>query len=137
MYATSEIPGLNGTQIQGNATAGGPLNAAIRVDGNSEALLRGVIISQNSGPAILALVNSSVDFGGNTFNGTGVITCDSTSSMASDLGITARTPAAGVSCTTAHSLGNRVVSAPTPAVPDITVWKKMHTNYQQRSSARK
>ena len=138
LYASSLLPGLTATQISNNATAGGPLNAAIRVDGDSEALLRGVTISQNNGPAILALVNSSVDFAGNTFSGNaGVITCDSSSAMVSDLGIPARTPAAGVSCTTAHTLGNRAVSAPTPAVPDITVWKKMHTNYQQRSTAQK
>jgi hypothetical protein len=101
-------------------------------------LLRGVTISQNNGPAILALANSSVDFAGNTFNGNaGVITCDLSSTMVSDLGITARTPASGVSCTTAHTFGNRVLSVPTPAVPDITVWRKMHTNYQQRSTAQK
>lgn len=138
LYGTSQLPGLGATQIQNNASAGGPLNAAIRVDGNSEALLRGVTISQNNGPAILALVNSSADFAGNTFNGNaGVITCDSTSSMVSDLGIAARTPAAGVSCTTAHTLGNRAVSTPTPAVPDVSVWKKMHATYQQRSIAQK
>jgi hypothetical protein len=138
LYGTSQIPGLTTTQIQNNATAGGSLNAAIRVDGNSEALLRGVTISQNSGPAILALVNSSVDFAGSTFSGnTGVISCDSTSSMVSDLAIAARTPAAGVSCVTAHSLGNRVVSGPAPAAPDISVWKKLHAAYQQRASAQK
>ena len=102
------------------------------------ALLRGVNVSQNNGPAILALVNSSVDFAGNTFTGnTGVITCDSTSTMVSDLSITSRTQAAGVSCTTAHSLGNRIVSVPTPAVPDTSAWKKLHSNYQQRSAAKK
>lgn len=138
LYATSQIPGLNATQIQNNATAGGSLNAAIRVDGNSEVLLRGVTISQNNGPAILALVNSSADFAGSTFAGnTGMITCDSSSTMVSDLGIAARTPAAGVGCTTAHTLGNRVARAPAPAVPDISVWKKMHSNYQQRSAAQK
>jgi hypothetical protein len=137
LYA-NQFSGFPANQIMNNGTAGDPLSAAIRVDGNSEALLRGANISQNNGPAILALVNSSVDFAGNTFSGNaGVITCDSSSTMVSDLGITARTPAAGVSCSTAHSLGNRVVSVPTPAVPDITVWKKMHTNYQQRSTAQK
>jgi hypothetical protein len=101
-------------------------------------LLRGINISQNNGPAILALVNSSADFAGATFTGnTGVITCDSTSTMVSDLAITASTPAAGVSCKTAHSLGNRVVSAPSPAFPDITVWKAIHSAYQQRSAAQK
>jgi len=138
LYATSQIPGLNVTQIQGNATSGGPLNAAILVDGNSEAPLRGVAISQNNGPAILGLVNSSVDFAGNSFSGnTGVIICDSSSTMVSDLSMAARTPASGVACVTAHSLGNRVVSVPTPAVPDISVWKKMHSNYQQRSTTQK
>ena len=131
-----QFPGPN--QILNNGTAGDPLSAGIRVDGNSEVLLRGINISQNNGPAILALVNSSADFAGATFTGnTGVITCDSTSTMVSDLAITASTPAAGVSCKTAHSLGNRVVSAPSPAFPDITAWKAMHSAYQQRSAARK
>ena len=137
-YGTSQLPGLGATQIVSNGTAGDPLSAGIRVDGDSEALLRGVTISQNNGPAILALVNSSADFAGNIFSGNaGVITCDSTSTMVSDLANSARTPAAGVSCRTAHSLGNRVVSTPAPAVPDISVWKKMHAAYQQRSAAQK
>jgi hypothetical protein len=138
LYGTTQLPGLGATQIQNNGTAGDPLSAGIRVDGNSEVLLRGVTISQNNGPAILALVNSSADFTGATLTGnTGVITCDSTSTMVSDLTIPARTPAAGVSCITAHSLGNRVLSATTPAVPDITSWKAAHNRYQQRSSAQK
>jgi hypothetical protein len=138
LYGTSQFPGLAATQIQNNATAGGPLNAAIRVDGNSEVLLRDVNISQNNGPAILALVNSRADFAGNTFSGnTGVISCDSTSTMVSDLPIPVRTPASGVACTAAHTLGNHSISVPTPAVPDISVWKKMHAAYQQRSTAQK
>ena len=138
LYASSQLPGLTATQISNNGTGGGPLNAAIRVDGDSEALLRGVTISQNNGPAILALVNSSVDFAGNTFSGNvAVITCDSTSTMVSDLPVAGRTPAAGVACTTAHTLGNRLVSVPAPAVPDSTAWKKMHAAYQQRSAALK
>jgi len=138
LYGTSRLPGLAATQVSNNATAGDPLSAGVRVDGNSEVLLRGVNISQNNGPAILALVNSSVDFSGNTFTGnTGVITCDSTSTMVSDLAIAARTPAAGVSCTTAHSMGNRLVNTPAQAVPDITAWKAMHSAYQQRSAAQK
>jgi len=138
LYGTSQLQGLGTTQILNNGTTGDPLSAAIRVDGNSEALLRGVNISQNNGPAILALVNSSADFSGMAFNGNaGVIACDSTSTMVSDLTISARTPASGVSCTTAHSLGNRLISVPAPAVPDITPWKAMHSRYQQRASAQK
>jgi hypothetical protein len=138
LYGTSQLQGLGTTQILNNGTTGNPLSAAIRVDGNSEALLRGVNISQNNGPAILALVNSSADFSGMAFNGNaGVIACDSTSTMVSDLAISARTPGSGVSCATAHSLGNRLISVPAPAVPDSTLWKSMHSRYQQRSSAQK
>lgn len=138
LNGTSQISGLGATQISDNGTAGDPLSAGIRVDGNSEALLRGVTISQNAGPAILALVNSSVDFAGDTFSGNaGVITCDSTSSMVSDLARPATTPAAGVSCITAHMLGNRRESGSAPAVPDVSVWKKLHSDYQQRSASKK
>jgi hypothetical protein len=138
LYGTSQLQGLGTTQILNNGTAGDPLSAAIRVDGNSEVLLRGVSISRNNGPAVLALVNSSADFSGVTFNGNaGVIACDSTSTMVSDLAISVRTPAFGVTCATAHSLGNRLISVPVPAVPDSTPWKTMHSMYQQRSSAQK
>ena len=138
LYGTSQLPGLGPTQIQNNGTAGDPLSAAIRVDGNSEALLRGANIAKNNGPAILVLVNSSADFAGETFSGnTGIITCDSTSTMVSDLSTVASTPASGVSCPIAHRLGNRAINVHTPAVPDITSWKAMHSRYQQRSSAQK
>ncbi len=138
LYGTGQLPGLGTSQVLNNGTAGDPLSAGVRLDGNSQALLRGVNISQNSGPAILALVNSSADFAGNTFSGnTGVISCDSTSTMVSDLSITGSTPASGVSCPVAHRLGNRLLAAPTPAVPDITPWKAMHNRYQQRAAAHK
>ena len=138
LYGTSQLAGLGSTQIQNNGTAGDPLSAGVRVDGNSEVLLRGVTVSQNNGPAILALVNSSVDFAGNTFSGnTGVITCDSTSTMVSDLDAAASNPASGVRCGVAHSLGNRSLSTPAPAVPDITALKALHSAYQKRSAARK
>jgi hypothetical protein len=131
-----QFPGPN--QILNNGTAGDPLSAGIRVDGNSEVLLRGINISQNNGPAILALVNSSADFAGSTFNGnTGVITCDSTSVMVSDLAASASNPASGVRCGVAHTVGKRLVNTPAPAVPDITAWKAMHSAYQQRSIAHK
>ena len=134
----NQFPGFGTNQILNNGRAGDPPSAAIRVDGNSEALLRGANISQNNGPAILALVNSSADFAGVTFSGnTGVITCDSSSTMVSDLSVVARTPASGVACATAHSLGNRLVNVPTPAVPDTTPWKAMLNRYQQRSAAQK
>jgi hypothetical protein len=138
LHGTSQLPGLDPTLIQSNGTAGDPLSAGVRVDGNSQVLLRGVNVSENNGPAILALVNSSADFAGNTFSGnTGVITCDSTSTMVSDLGASASNPAAGVRCGVAHSLGSRALSTPAPAVPDTTAGKAMHNAYQQRSAAHK
>ena len=138
LYGTSQLAGLGSTLIANNGTAGDPLSAGIRIDGNSEALLRGVSFSQNSGPAILALVNSSADFAGGTFTGNlGVISCDSTSTMVSDLSMAANTPASGVSCPVAHRLGNRVPRAPTPAVPDISALKAIHNSYVQRANARK
>ncbi|HEX2662758.1 MAG TPA: hypothetical protein VHM93_07985 [Candidatus Acidoferrum sp.] len=95
-------------------------------------------MGKSASPAILALVNSSADFADGAFSSnTGVITCDSSSTMVSDLSVVARTPASGVACATAHSLGNRLVNAPTPAVPDITPWKAMHNRYQQRLAAPK
>jgi hypothetical protein len=138
LYGTSQLPSLGATQIANNGVAGDPLSAAIRVDGNSEVLLRGVSISQNDGPAILALVNSSADFSGMTFNGnTGVITCDSTSTMVTDLAGSVSNPASGVRCKIPHMLGNRVVRTPAPTAPDINSWKAMHNRYQQRSTAQK
>lgn len=126
LYGSSQLPRLTATQILSNGTAGNPLSAGIRADGNSEVLLRGANISQNNGPGILALVNSSVNFAGGTLNGnTGVITCDSTSTMVSDLDASASNPASGVRCGVAHSLGNHSLSTPAPAVPDITVWRAM------------
>lgn len=96
LYGSSQLPRLTATQILSNGTAGNRLSAGIRADGNSEVLLRGANISQNNGPGILALVNSSVNFAGGTLNGnTGVITCDSTSTMVSDLDASASDPASG------------------------------------------
>jgi hypothetical protein len=138
LYGTSVIPNLGAVQIQNNGTAGDPLGAAVRVDGNSQALLRGVTISQNNVPAILALVNSSADFTGMTFAGNpGVLTCDSSSVMVSDLSVLASTPGAGVRCTTAHTVGNRSVQFSIAAVPDATRWKAMHDKVLQRAATRK
>ena len=138
LYGSSQLPGLGVVQIESNGTVGNPLSAGVRVDGNSEALLRGVNISLNNGPGILALVNSSVDFAGGTFAGNaGVITCDSTSTMVTDLAAAVSNPGFGLRCGVAHTLGNRLASSTTPAVPDVTAWQAMHNAYQQRSAARK
>jgi hypothetical protein len=116
-----------------NGTGTDPLSAGIRVDGNSEAFLRGGDVSQNNGPGLLALVNSSIDFTGVTFSGdsSGIITCDSTATMISDLAQPNTTPPAGVRCKTPHGLGNRRVTATHPAVPDLSRYKALQAKYKK------
>jgi hypothetical protein len=111
-------------QIYNNGSSSDPRSAAVRLDGNSEAFIRGGKISQNHGPAILALVNSSADFTGVTFGGTsgGTITCDSSAYMVSDLS-TASSANSGVNCRTPHNLGNRHWVATAPQIPDWSVYK--------------
>ena len=89
-------------------------------------------MGQNNGPGILALVNSSVDFTGVSFTGNaqgGIITCDSSSTMVSDLTQPNSTPPAGVSCRTPHSLGGRQVTKSQPAVPDWSASKAQLDKY--------
>lgn len=130
LYANSQayLFGLN--TVQGNGSSTDLRSAGIRVDGNSEAFLRGGQISGNSGPGILVLVNSSADFSGVTFGGnSGVISCDSSSTMVSDLAGPSSTPPAGVSCRTPHGLGGRQITKTQPAAPDWSAQKAQHDRY--------
>lgn len=133
VYANSQVNVLGANQILRNGTSTDPLSAGIRVDGNSEAFVRGGDVSQNNGPGFLALVNSSVDFTGVTFSGDsgGVITCDSTATMVSDLARPNTTPPAGVRCKTPHSLGNRRITRTPPAVPDLSPYKALQAKYRK------
>jgi hypothetical protein len=79
---------------------------------------------------VLVLVNSSADFAGVAFSGNGgVISCDSSSTMVSDLAVLNSTPTAGVSCRTPHGLGGRQVTKTQPAVPDWSAQKAQHDRY--------
>jgi len=132
IYANSQVFFHGTNQVLRNGTVTDPRSAGIRMDGNSEAFLRGGQVTQNNGPGILALVNSSVDFQGVSFAGNaqgGVITCDSSSTMVSDLTQPNSTPAAGVSCRTPHSLGGRQVAKSQPAVPDWSASKAQFDKY--------
>ncbi len=62
IYANSQAYFFGANKIQRNGGDAGPRSAAIRVDGNSEAFLRGGEVANNTGPGLLVLVNSSVDF---------------------------------------------------------------------------
>jgi hypothetical protein len=116
-----------------NGTSTDPQSAGIRVDGNSELLMRSGEVSSNSGPGVLVLVNSSADFSGVTFQGnsTGVISCDSTATMISDLAGPSTTPPAGVRCKVPHSLGNRVLFKTPPSVPDTSSYRAGQARYKK------
>jgi hypothetical protein len=133
VYANSQAYFSGRNSVFRNGTSSDPERAGIRVDGNSEVLMRGGEVSQNNGPGLLALVNSSVDFSGVTFSGNtaGTISCDSTATMISDLTGPHNTPAAGVLCKTPHSLGNHLVSKAQPVVPDISRHKARQATYRK------
>jgi hypothetical protein len=133
VYSNGQAYFNGANQILQNGTVSDPRSAGIRVDGNSEVLLRGGQITQNNGPGILALVNSSADFTGVTFAGNlqgEIITCDSSSWMVSDLTnpVSSFLPA-GVTCRTPHALGNRVVFKAAPAIPDWSEFKALFNKY--------
>lgn len=131
VFGNSQGTLLGSNNVHNNGVAGDPRSAAIRVDGNSEVLLRGGSVAQNTGPAILALVNSSVDLSGVSFssNTGGVVVCDSSAYMVSDL-TSGTATAPGVACRTPHALGNRTFAALHPAAPDFTAAKMMQAKYK-------
>jgi hypothetical protein len=132
LYANSQAYFFGANTVQGNGSSTDARSAGIVVDGNSEAFLRGGQISGNTGPALLALVNSSVDFAGVSFSGNGrVISCDSSSVMVSDLTRPESTPAEGVVCRMPHALGGRHVAKTPPQVPDWSEYKAQHDRYAQ------
>jgi len=78
---------LGSNVISQNGFGTDPARAGIRVDGNSEAYLRNAVISQNGGPGVLALINSSVDSFGSTFssNAGGSFACDTSATVTGDM----------------------------------------------------
>jgi Right handed beta helix region len=111
VYANGQAYFLSTNQVMRNGSAADQRSAGIRLDGNAEVFMRGGQVTQNYGPGILALVNSSVDFTGVTFAGNAqgqIINCDTSSWMVSDLTKPGSTfSPAGVACRTPHLLGNR------------------------------
>jgi len=136
LFAKSQGYFFGANQISRNGNVSDPAGAAIRADGNSEVFLRGGNISQNIGPGILALVNSSVDFTGLTFSGNtgGLITCDPTATMVSDLAGPNTTPPAGVRCKVPHALGNRKIAKLVPKAPNFAVYKVMQARYKSMAT---
>ena len=130
LYANSQGYFFGTNTVQGNGSGADARSAGVRVDGNSQALFRGGQVLGNSGPGVLVLVNSSADFSGVSFSGnSGVISCDASSTMVSDLTAPNSTPPAGVSCRTPHGLGGRQITKSQPAMPDWTEDKAQHDKY--------
>jgi hypothetical protein len=133
LFGNSQLNALGPNLISQNGMAGDPRTAAIRVDGNSEAFLRGGQISNNFGPAILALVNSSADFTGVSFAGNtgGIISCDISAFMVSDLATGPSGVAPGALCRTPHNLGNHHFPPVPPTVQNCTAQKNRQGQYKK------
>jgi Right handed beta helix region len=130
LYGNSQAYLFGPNTLQGNGSSSDARSAAIRVDGNSEAFVRGGAVTGNAGPAMLVLVNSSADFSGVSFSGnTNVIACDSSSTMVSDLTQPNSTPPAGVLCRTPHGLGGHPITKTQPVAPDVSALKAIHDKY--------
>jgi hypothetical protein len=136
LYAAGQLYMYGTYAISNNGNAGDPRSAGVVVDGNSEAYLRGGTLSANTGPGILALVNSSVDSVGATFPGNsgGMVTCDSSAYMVSDLNPANGHGPHGVACRTPHNLGNRHDVDSAPVAPDFTAQKNRAAQYKKFAS---
>jgi len=136
MYGGAQLYMIGPNLISQNGTSGNARSAGVVVDGNSEAYLRGGTISSNEGPGILALVNSSVDSVGASFpdNTRGIITCDSSAYLVSDLLPAHGTPPPGIECRTPHHLGNGDRPAAVPVAPDFTAQKSQAAQYKKFAS---
>jgi hypothetical protein len=136
LYAEGQLYMHGPNLISQNGSSGNPRSAGVVVDGNSEAYLRGGTISTNEGPGILALVNSSVDSVGATFpdNTGGIITCDSSAYLVSDLLPANGAGRPGIECHTPHHLGNGDRQAAMPVAPDFTAQKNQAAQYKKFAS---
>jgi hypothetical protein len=132
IYGKSQVYMFGSNLVQGNGSRTDPRSAGIRIDGNSEALLRGGVISGNSGPGLLALVNSSADFTGVNFAGYEqglIISCDNSSWMVSDLVPPNTNPPAGIICRTPNALPNRQMPTLGQPPPNWGAAKAAHERY--------
>lgn len=129
-----------GNQITNNGTgilSTYPTRAGVRVDGNSEAYIRGGKISQNGGPGILALVNSSIDLSGTTLTSNlgGSIVCDSSAWLVSDFPGPATKFGPGPPCNVPNSFRPRMRALSAPQLPDISRFKAQLAIYKRLISS--
>jgi|SRR5579864_1117184 len=131
LYGNSQAWLFGANQIENNGSSGDPASAALRIDGNSEVFLRSGTIRNNIGPALLALVNSSVDFSDVIFavNTGGIVSCDNTAVVVSDLSPAVLGPLQAAGCKTPRRVGNREVAKPALQRPNSAAQKARHDNY--------
>lgn len=131
LYANSQLFAYGKNQVVRNGTGTELLRSGLRIDGNSEAYFRGGQFLQNGGPAITALVNSSVDLTGASFQGNagGIITCDLTSVTMGDLAQPGNGSA--IRCRAAHNLGSAMRLFAPPHGPDISRYQAMHDKWKK------
>jgi len=138
VYADSQVFINGNNQITNNGTGSSstyPTRAGVRIDGNSEAYIRGGQISQNGGPGILALVNSSIDLSGATLTSNlgGPIVCDSSAWLVSDQPNLLALFGPVLPCKVPNTFGPSPFpfSVPPMPVPDISRMKADEAKYQQ------
>jgi hypothetical protein len=133
---------INGDdQITNNGTGPAttyPTHAGVRVDGNSEAFIRGGQISQNGGPGILELDNSSVDISGATLTSNlgGPIVCDSSSWLVSNQPAPPGPFSFAQPCNVPNAFGPRFHGLSLPQTPNASLVKVQEAKYRQLISAR-
>jgi len=140
VYAHSQVFINGNNQIADNGTGSSssyPTQAGVRVDGNSEAYIRGGQISGNGGPGILALVNSSIDLSGATLTSNlgGPIVCDSSAWMVSDLPVPSTPLGPALPCKVPNTFGPRVHPFSASPIPDTSQIKAEEAKYQQLISS--
>jgi len=123
IYSNSQASIYGSNQISHNGTSTDPSRSGILVEGNSQAYVRGATISQNGGPGILDLVNSSVDLTGASFasNAGSSVTCDGTAVLKSDLSPSAL--GSSSVCRVSPGGSNQRISNPTTPITNQAQWK--------------
>lgn len=121
IYGNSQLAVYGENQITHNGYGTDSPRAGMRVDGNSQAYIRGATITQNSGPGVLGLANSSLDVAGSTFgsNGGGPITCDTSAVLSTDM------PAGSLGNTNSCKIsGNSGIQRRLPSNVQVPNWRQ-------------
>ena len=136
VYANSQAYINGDNQITHNGTGNDPARAGLRLDGNSEAFVRGGTITQNGGPGMLALMNSSFDFSGVAFsgNGGGAMVCDTSSWISTDLPGLATARMSGGACRMPHTLGIRRHLYTSIRPPDVSRLRALADRWRKLTS---